>query len=584
MFRRRLHSDILFLLILIAINLVIGLKTFHDYGESFDEALIYQYAEHSTTVYSHALSKGFVPEPGILDYYGPFFFIFSSLGARLIGLLQPGNPISDNWHLIYFLTFQVGVVLFYILARRWMSTWAALGVTALFSYQPLFWGHAFINPKDIPFMVFFLAVVVTGFHWVDHYPEIPPPLIPRGEKPRRNGWVILLMAVSWIFFVFLLLVGRELLKPWLAFNWILFIIFLSGLSLLVATALLSRWITPELIRTVIKDPEFWLAGILLGITISLRLSGVLAGVLVVVYFFYRRKFFAIPPLVAFSTLSMGILYLSWPFLWSSPWKNLVKVLNYMTRFPFGLKVLFNGNYYHANALPVIYFPELITLQLTEPVLILFLVGFLLATIAVMHKSKCDLLLITLLWFFLPLVGMIIYHPSMYDNFRQFIFLLPPVFLLAGAGLEAILNHIKPAFLRLGIILICILPGIMAGIKLHPYEYIYYNSLTGGVQGAAQRFELDYWCTSYRAAAKYLDQIAPTDARIISWGLFPGLEQYIRPDLRADYFQSEYNSDVHYDYAVLTTRVDADREWFPEAPVIYRVSVEGVTLAVVKEIP
>ncbi len=30
------------------------------------------------------------------------------------------------------------------------------------------------------------------------------------------------------------------------------------------------------------------------------------------------------------------------------------------------------------------------------------------------------------------------------------------------------------------------------IRLHPYQYVSFNRLTGGIPGAAPLFELDYW--------------------------------------------------------------------------------------------
>ena len=38
------------------------------------------------------------------------------------------------------------------------------------------------------------------------------------------------------------------------------------------------------------------------------------------------------------------------------------------------------------------------------------------------------------------------------------------------------------------------------VYLHPYEYVYFNQLIGGTRGAEERFETDYWATSYREAA------------------------------------------------------------------------------------
>jgi hypothetical protein len=76
-------------------------------------------------------------------------------------------PRADLWHLVNFITFQIGVALFFAVCLRWMGSWAAFGATLLFSTQPVLWGHGWINPKDIPFTVFFLGAIYTGWlmHW-----------------------------------------------------------------------------------------------------------------------------------------------------------------------------------------------------------------------------------------------------------------------------------------------------------------------------------------------------------------------------------------------------------------------------------
>ena len=41
-------------------------------------------------------------------------------------------------------------------------------------------------------------------------------------------------------------------------------------------------------------------------------------------------------------------------------------------------------------------------------------------------------------------------------------------------------------------------NVYIAVQLHPYEYIYYNRLIGGVTGADDRgYETDYWVTGYR---------------------------------------------------------------------------------------
>ncbi len=127
----------------------------------------------------------------------------------------------------------------------------------------------------------------------------------------------------------------------------------------------------------------------------------------------------------------------------------------------------------------------------------------------------------------------------------------------------------------------VLPGIVAGIQLHPYEYIYYNSFIGGVRGAQGRFELEYWATSYRAAMNYVNSIAPANGKIFVAGPSYIAAIYWRHDLRI-YMDIDMNTQA-FDYAIITTRYRVDQTDFPNAPVVYTIEREGVPLTVIKKI-
>jgi hypothetical protein len=53
-------------------------------------------------------------------------------------------------------------------------------------------------------------------------------------------------------------------------------------------------------------------------------------------------------------------------------------------------------------------------------------------------------------------------------------------------------------------LIGLLP-LIAMIRLHPYQYMYYNFLAGGLRGASAHFETDYWGLAYREATEVLQE-------------------------------------------------------------------------------
>jgi hypothetical protein len=162
-------------ILLILVNLCIGLLSFEVYGASWDEPGFYRYA--STIPYAYSLQerlngqfqieKAFGPAQEGNKMYGPAYLLMAGVLVKILTSVFQ-LPWYPSWHLINFLTFQAGIIFFYLLCLRWMSSKAAFAAALLLSTQPVLWGHAFINPKDIPFMSFFLAAIYFGFWGFDH--------------------------------------------------------------------------------------------------------------------------------------------------------------------------------------------------------------------------------------------------------------------------------------------------------------------------------------------------------------------------------------------------------------------------------
>jgi 4-amino-4-deoxy-L-arabinose transferase-like glycosyltransferase len=160
-------------MILLAVNILVGLFTFRHYGLSWDEPLFYDYA--NALGYAYSPREWFSGDFNLENAYGasgsdhanrgPAYILLARGPVYLLEAL--GLDAASAWHLINFLVFQLGVYLFYRLAKRWVNEPAALAAAALFAWQPLLWGHAFINPKDPPFLVFFLGAICFGFEMVD---------------------------------------------------------------------------------------------------------------------------------------------------------------------------------------------------------------------------------------------------------------------------------------------------------------------------------------------------------------------------------------------------------------------------------
>jgi preprotein translocase subunit Sec61beta len=586
---------------LLAIILMIGLFTLTNFGESWDELQFYKYADHAITSYTTWLTGAQIIVTGnTYDNYGPAFVMFTALVARGLHAVNPSWLISDLRHLVYFLTFVAGIYAFYILACRWMSTWASFAATLLFAAQPVFWGHAFISPKDIPFLSAFLISLALGFRMADTQPAIS------GRLPRALYWVtgLWILTLLFLFFTpqfldnglaslirdasfnpqsFLGTLLRNLsssfgrTKPDIYIQEALIIlIWLKLIYLIVSAGLISLFYRkqfPEAFK--LFSWNIVLAGIALGLTTSIRILGPLVGLLVAIYAWQKAGKKSLPMLFVYAGIALAVMLATWPYLWPNPLARLIESWHVMSQYPWTGRVFFDGQYYASQNLPRSYLPVLLAIQITEPVWPLFFLS-----LALLWRTKY-LLIAALLWFVLPLTALIVSRSPLYDNFRQVIFILPPVFFICGMGVDWLFQRLSQPIVRGVIVAALVLPGIIAGIQLHPFEYIYYNSFVGGVRGVQGRFELDYWATSYRAAMNYVNSAAPANGKIFVAGPSYLAAIYARRDLRI-YMDMDINTQA-FDYAILTTRYGVDQTDFPNAPVVYTIEREGVPLTVIKKI-
>ncbi len=500
---------VLFLFLIVA--LCVGYFTAPDYGLSWDEVAIYRHADRTLNAYQYFLH----PEDYVafdsdthLNLYGPAHFMLSAILSRFMLILHPAWSSFTAYHFVYFLTFLFGVLSLYLLSMRWMSEGAAFGIALLFATQPLFWGNAFINPKDLPFMMFFIASLYLGLQMLD-------------DSPKSKWWKILL------------------------------------------------------------------AGIVLGVTTSIRSLGPMAGAFVILYGLWKfpRKTISIVPYYFFIT---GIItYLTWPYLWKGPVSNFMESLQIMSKFPNTGETLFNGNLYPADKLPVTYFPTLISLQLTEPMLILIAIGAVLAFWSFVKGKNREPVLLFVIWLLAPALYISLSGSTLYDNARQLLFLLPPLFIFAGIGLDSLLESIKVPLLKAALVLVIILPGVYACIQLHPYEYVYFNNLTGGVGGAFRKFDLDYSGISFKEAQEYINTNAEPGTQIVVIGGPRHVARtYARPDLKSRFTGTQDPvdlGDVGYYYVLFLTRTNADENRCLNGEVVYTVERDGGILSYIKKV-
>jgi hypothetical protein len=633
--------------ILILINIVIGLVVVRDYGQSYDEQSIYRYTDYVLRAYPNFIKTGNYPYLGDtgLDVYGPAFFIFSAILAKTLKIFMPIWSLTDGWHYAVFVSFQISIVSLYFLCKKWMGTWASFGAALLFSVQPLLWGNAFINPKDIPFMAFFLTSITLGFYMIDSVTSLainpeafhslfgPSPNTFRREWDKASGrlktLVITLLTVTILILIFLttgllnqlaamivvyvyqadklsilgawfarlapnashLAVGSYIHKTQAILSRIvllsLFICLLIGIWALtfvfpdVYKELKKILFTP-IIKGIVFNPLVVLAGITLGIATSIRVLGPLAGAIVVLYGFYKCRGRIVLFLPYYLLLAFLACYLTWPYLWSDPINRFVESLVTMARYPWKGLILFRGQLVSGKDLPNYFIPYMMSIQLTVGTLLLFIIGFALSIRDFFRNRRVEPFPLIIVWLILPICGVVAYKSTVYDGFRQFLFILPPVFFAAGLALDALFGKVKKSYDKALILCLFIIPGIYTNIHLHPYQYIFYNNLVGGTRGAFRNYELDYWGISYKEAAQYINDVAPVGAKVVVLGPLQIFREYSRPDLILSAL-SDVSATAAYDYLVVNSRKNEDRALCRNVEAVKTIERDGAILTTIKRI-
>lgn len=572
-----------------AIILFAGLLTFNHYGQSWDEDSLQTYARKSINAYSTWRAEGIVNlSRDDLAFYGPAFVMLVEWLAQNI---KTSFHISDVRHLIYFITYFFGALAFYSIAKRWLNQNAALGATLLFATQPLLWGHAFINPKDTPFLSLFLISIALGLKAFDS--------IDFDSAHKKN---LTLPTCFWLVTVFGLFLLTQTIHNYISTlvisaqsgntNIISLIAknissvsadvytqryFLLFLQIRTFYFLLSTFVLlfvcyrlqPNLLKIILLLLP---AGFFLGFATSTRILGPFAGLIITLYALRNKGKQSVIPITIYAIIALIATYLTWPYLWMNPLPRFFESLKEMSLYPWAGTVLFNGVDYPLTNLPYSYLPTLFGIQFSESVWALTIVG---VAVTIQRSSKKrELFELFMLWFLIPFLAFIIFKTALYDNFRQILFIIPPIFLMAGVALEKIKN-IK---WQTALIVLCLIPNIFWIVKLHPYEYIYYNIFAGDTSA---RFENDYWATSYREAANYVNSVASPNANIWVEGPAQLFSLFAREDLKI-YSSGEIERAESYEYVVSITRYDLDEKSYPEAEVVYEIKRGNAVLSVIKK--
>ena len=602
--------------LLIFVAFILGFTLADHYGQSWDDGGNAEYGMLSLQAYTG--SSAFLHNAED-RYYGPLHFMTSALAVNVAERVFPEWHPVDIRHFMNFTTFVVGIFAFYFLLRYLIGHFAAIAATALFATQPVLFGHAFINQKDIPFMAAFSVAFLLGIRAVESWGKdegisksaqtYQNPLASLGMSARRD-WnelkpssrflvilTIILAALICLDLTTKLVILPQLEKIiakayeghawfpiqhafnniaedayktplnlyleqlWVVYNWIRLPICL--LTLAISGAIMRRFF-PAASQTLDwrwsqRHTKMLLAGLGLGIATAIRVAAPMVGIFVMFYLFVKVGRRGIGPAIVYWFVAAVIVYLAWPFLWWNPIGHFLETVNIMGNFP-PHAVLYRGEILESTNLPWHFLPTLLGLQLTEPALILILAGIPVSFWKFRnHKYPRVLLFLVFLWITIPTSAVVLFNTPIYGNFRQLLFTLPAYFILAGLALEKIITflRLRGKFAVALVTILLITPGILGILRLHPFEYTYYNIFIQGEGGAANSYELDYWCTAYRQAIEFVNAEAEEGARVLVSGPDHITRTFAREDL---IIYSDWESVPEVEYALACSR-SLGGDWF-----------------------
>ena len=429
-----------------AVVAVAALFTFRDYGLGWDDYTHSQYGDLLVSLYS----SGFADKRALsfvnLYMYGGGFDLLAALSAKIL----PFDLFATR-RLVGAAVGLVGLFVTWRLGRRLGGPRAGLIALLLLAACPLYYGHIFINAKDAPFataMAIALLGIVRAF----------------GEFPRPSPATIALCGIG-----VGLAVGSRVMGG--------FAVVGVALSLALIVTVRSREST---LRSALSE----------------------CGAFLVPFI----------PAVILAYLVMGLV---WPWGAVALFNPFHAVEYFSNFFEKPWRELFDGALIPVVDMPRSYVSTLFALKLPALTLALGLCGTAGAIVVAFGgesrgggAGRRTALFAVALAAMLPILVTVAARPAMYNGIRHFVFVLPPFAALggiAGAWIVSRLERFGTAAIAAFILVIIagLTSPVVEMVRLHPYQYTYFNRIVGGAAGARPLFMLDYWGLSLTQASRQL---------------------------------------------------------------------------------
>lgn len=256
----------------------------------------------------------------------------------------------------------------------------------------------------------------------------------------------------------------------------------------------------------------------LAIAIGTRIGGVILigiiGLFIIIYFFINKATYKavsnqykshLMGLTIAIGMGIFIAILNWPFVLSDPFQHLVDAFNVVSKFPQRIPLMFEGRSTDSLHIPWYYSLKWMSLTIPTAILILFILSLIYSIInrKVIRIQYYFYILIAII---APVFYSIWSKMALYSSWRHLLFIYPLLVVFASLILIDFLSQINKKYqiastILVSIILLC--HPIYWSIKNHPFEYIYFNEISGGFEQNYYQYETDYWQVGIQKAVDWL---------------------------------------------------------------------------------
>jgi asparagine N-glycosylation enzyme membrane subunit Stt3 len=434
--------DDLAMLVLVVVGIIASF-TFRDYGLGWDDYTHAEYADLLLRMYGSGFRDTGALSFANLYMYGGGFDMAAALLHKIIPL-----ELFETRRLLGAIVGVIGLAVTWRLGRRVAGPLAGLAALLLLALCPTFYGHMFMNPKDAPFAVAMVVLMLGLVRLVEEYPS---------PSPRTILIVGLGAGLS---------IGSRI---------------LGGLALVYALIGFVPLLIDEVRSQGAREAAHRFAHVL-----HVLLPGLILGYLV-----------------------MGLI---WPWSIMEPANPFHALTYFSSFFEKPWKEMFDGALVSVPDMPWSYLPTLFALQLPEVLLALAIAGGAIAMTSLSRtdvpaRRKTILLMLTMAAT-LPLLIAMVKRPALYNGIRHFIFVIPPMAVLGGAAFASLMewlrvNHRGAQAAAVAIFSFGLMLPLAEMIRLHPYQYTHFNHIAGTVRAADDRFMLDYWGLALKQASDAL---------------------------------------------------------------------------------